>query len=273
LTTGRPSIAIVVTFFGQPPLWMPAFLLSCRANPDVHWILYTDIEPPRAFPPNVVFKRMDVPEFDRHASAVLGARIQIPPRRMKKLSDLKPTYGLLFADELRSFDFWAYSELDVVWGNIRQFMTDDLLSCHDIVSARHYKIAGHFTLFRNTPAINRAFEMIPGATEALTSPRYCHLDESAFTSELRKRMERPLAPDFPRVHWQHDLTMSADYQNTLAEGPAGELWWREGKTFDAEGRELMYLHFHRLKVHMREINFGCEDAPTAFAVSRRGVVA
>jgi hypothetical protein len=141
------------------------------------------------------------------------------------------------------------------------------------VSARHYKLAGHFTLFRNTPAINRAFEMIPGVNQALTEPRYCHLDESAFTSELRARMEKPLPTHFPRVHWQHDLTMSADYQNTLGDGPAGQLWWRGGKTFDAEGRELMYLHFHRLKGHMRAINFGFDDAPTTFAVSRLGVLA
>ena len=271
MTAGRPSIAIIVTFFGQPPLWMPAFLLSCRANPDVHWLIYTDMEPAFPLPANVVFRRMQVPEFDRHASDVLGVRIQIPPRRMKKTSDLKPTYGRLFADELKPFDFWAYSELDIVWGNIRHFLGDDLLSRHDIVSARHYKMAGHFTLFRNSPAINRAFEMIPGYRDALTDQRYRHLDESAFTSELRARMEKPLPPQFPRVYWQHDLTMSAEYQNRLADGAAGELWWRAGKTFDAEGRELMYLHFHRLKGHMRAINFGFEDAPSAFAVSRGGV--
>jgi hypothetical protein len=35
----------------------------------------------------------------------------------------------------------------------------------------------------------------------------------------------------------------------------------------------MYLHFHRLKNHMRAINFGFDDAPAAFAVSRSGVLA
>jgi hypothetical protein len=192
---------------------------------------------------------------------------------MKKTSDLKPTYGLLFADDLQPFDFWAYSELDIVWGDIRHFIADELLANHDIVSGRHFKLAGHFTLFRNTPAINRAFELIPGTKTALSSPRYCHLDESAFTTELRAAMEKPQPSAFPRVYWQDDLTISAKYQTTLDEGPAGALWWRAGKTFDATGQELMYLHFHRLKTQMHEINFGYGDAPAAFTVSRRGVLA
>ena len=35
----RQSIAIVATVFGPPPVWLPAFFLSCQRNADVSWII------------------------------------------------------------------------------------------------------------------------------------------------------------------------------------------------------------------------------------------
>ena len=41
--------------------------------------------------------------------------------------------------------------------------------------------------------------------------------------------------------------------------------------FDAEGREVMYLHFHKLKQCLATIDFGFGDEPRAFTLSRRGI--
>ena len=269
----RPSIAIVVTFFGQPPLWLPAFLLSCRQNPDVHWFIYTDFDIACTFPGNVVIRPTQLREFNLRSSEAIGTTIDVQPSYLRKLSDLKPAYGLIFAEDLRPFDFWAYSELDIVWGEIRYFMTDQLLHAHDIVSSRHYKLSGHFTLLRNDAVMNRTFELIPDAVRLMADPRYLRLDESLFTRQLREGMERIPRPWLPRVYWERELTMSAAYQTSLGDSDTDNLWWRNGKTFDAQGRELMYLHFHRLKQCMSTINFGFNDRPPAFAVNRRGVLA
>lgn len=267
----RPSIAIVVTHFGPLPSWMPAFLLSCASNPDVRWLIYTDQDAVFPRPANVELRAMTREAFNERASDALGFPIAIRAEYPRKLGDLKPTYGLVFADDLAAFDFWAHSELDIVWGDIRRFLTDDLLHAHDIVSARHYKLAGHCTLFRNTPDVNRAFELVPDARDLLVHTKYRRLDESAFTTQLRGRLEQVPPPAFPRIFWEHDLTMSAAYQNALVEGPLAQLWWRDGRTFTVEGRELMYLHFHRLKPLMRGINFGFDDRPAAFAIDKTGV--
>ena len=269
----RPSIAIVVTFFGQPPLWLPAFFLSCRENPDVHWLIYTDCHIECTVPANVVIRPMQLREFNLRASDAVGTTIDVQPTYFRKLGDLKPAYGLIFADDLRPFDFWAYSELDIVWGEIRHFLTDQLLQAHDLVSSRHYKLSGHFTLVRNNARINRTFELIPDAIRSMADPRYLRLDESLFTRQLREGMERTPRPWLPRVYWERELTMSAAYQTSLGDTDADNLWWRHGKTFDAAGSELMYLHFHRLKKYMTTINFGFDDRPVAFRVSRKGVLA
>ena len=269
LKQSRPRLAIVATHFGHAPIWLPAFMRSCRENPDVRWLIYTDIEVGGPVPANVEIKPMQLREFNRRCSETLGATIDVQPTFLKKLSDLKPAYGLVFADDLRSFDFWAYSELDIIWGDIRYFMTDGLLSEHDLVSATHYKLCGHFTLFRNNERMNRAFEIVPDAIRIMADPRHFRLDERPFTQYLRADDASP--ESFPRIYWDPQLTVSAEYQRALPNGPGGNLWWCRGKTYDAESHELMYLHFHKLKKHMHSINFGFEDAPATFMINRRGV--
>ena len=67
-----PSIAIVVTFFGKAPFWMPAFLLSCRANPDVQWIIYTDIDVAGPVPAQHHLQPMTVADLNQRCSQRLG---------------------------------------------------------------------------------------------------------------------------------------------------------------------------------------------------------
>lgn len=234
-------------------------------------MIYTDIDVAGPVPANVEIKPTQLHEFNLRCSDTLGTRIEVQPTFLPKLSDLKPAYGLIFADDLRPFDFWAYSELDIIWGDIRHFMTDSLLAEHDLVSARHYELAGHFTLFRNTERMNRAFEIIPEAVRAMAHPRHFRLDEREFTNQLLVLAEDPSPSSCPRIYWEPDLTISAQYQRALPDGPGGNLWWCRGRTYDAECNELMYLHFHKLKNHMNTMNFGFEDAPATFMINRTGV--
>lgn len=264
-----PRIAIVATHFGPTPIWLPAFLLSCRENPDVRWLIYTDIDVQGPVPSNVEIKPTPLDEFNERCSDALGAKIDVRPTVLSKLSDLKPAYGVIFADDLGPFDFWAYSELDIIWGNIRHFMVDSLLAEHDLVSARHYELAGHFTLFRNDERMNRLFEIMPNVIQAMAHPRHFRLDEREFTNQLLKLVDE--SASWPRIHWESELTMSAQYQRALPDGLGGNLWWCRGRTYDADGNELMYLHFHKLKSHMSTINFGFEDAPATFMINRTGM--
>jgi hypothetical protein len=266
----HPSLAIAIAFFGRAPMWLPAFLLSCRPNTDVQWFLYSDFEPPAPFPPNVTLRRMPLREFSERASEALATRIEVQPNFTKKIIDLKPAFGLIFADDLRPFDFWAHSDLDIVWGDVRHFVTDALLAQHDMVSSRPGRTSGHFNLFRNTPAMNRTFELIPDVRAAMANPEYLHLDERELTRHLKQHLHEA-ADRAPRVHWPENLTTDAKCQRALADGQS--LWWRNGKTFGADGHEFMYLHFHKIKNDAMTINFGFEDRPAAFSVDRRGFLA
>jgi hypothetical protein len=268
LPTPRPSIAIVVAYFGPPPLWFPAFLLSCRANPDVHWLIYTDFSVAHQLPGNVTIKHMNLLELSHLTSDALGVKIELAAPY--KICDLKPAFGVIFADDLRGFDFWACSDLDVVWGDIRHFLSDAILNSHDIVSSRRKRLSGHFTLFRNDAPTNRTFELIPNVREAMANTAHLYLDELAITEHLRDYLSKATKHSWPRVYWKGGLTMDNRYQRELGRGPDDLLWWRNGKTFDHQGNELMYLHFHKIRKKMKTIDFGLDDAPDAFVINRKG---
>ena len=240
---------------------MPAFLLSCRANADVQWLIYTDIDyrGPKGSAPlrtaNVTFMPTDVAELNRRCSERLGTTIDIQRR---KLCDLKITYGVIFADDLKPFDFWGCSDLDIIWGNIRHFATDARLNAHDIFSSRKEKLSGHCTFYRNTPEVNRLFERIPDVRALLATSHYEHLDERELTKYVRSG---------PRVYWEEELATNAAYQRALGDD---SLTWSNGRTFGPDGRELMYIHFHKLKQDMKTIDFGGADMPITFRINRSG---
>ena len=259
-------MAIVVTYFGAAPFWLPAFFLSCRRNPDVTWIIYGDLQIDVEPPANVLLKRMTVPELAKRASEVLGIDIQVVD--LRQICDFKPLYGVMFAEDLKAFDFWAYSDLDVVWGDIREFVTGSVLAKNDIVSSRAKKLSGHFTLIRNTARTNQLFRLIPDVEEKMAVQRYLYLDEHEITQRLKEHLNDSPPHDVIRIHWPVELTVNAAYQRKLGDSP---LWWRDGKTFNAEGEEVMYLHFHKLKRTMETINFGHDDQPDSFEINRLGI--
>ena len=266
----RPRVAVVNTYFGSPPPWLPAFFRSCQANADVHWLIYADFDVPA--PPNVSIRRTDLRDFNARASEVLGTPITIEPARVRKICDFKPLYGLMFADDLREFDWWAYSDLDVIWGDIRRFVTDDLLNTQIVVSPRQRKLGGHGTFWRNTEANNRTFEIVPNVIAHLTDPHYVRVDENILTNALRELIAKSSFKARPKIYWEQEMTITAEYQKALLASEADwRMWWRDGRTFDADGREVMYLHFHKLVKCMTSIDFGFGETPMAFSLSRDGI--
>ena len=237
---------------------MPAFLLSCRTNTDVQWIIYTDVDVAGPVPPNISIKQTRVADLNQRCSERLGTNIDIQRR---KLCDLKVTYGIVFADDLAPFDFWGCSDLDIIWGDIRRFATDARLRELDIFSSRKEKLSGHCTFYRNTAEVNRLFERIPNVRALLATSHYEHLDERELTKYVRSD---------PRVYWEDELATNAAYQKALGDQ---DLWWKNGRTLGPDGRELMCIHFHKLKQDMKTIDFGTADIPAAFRVNRNGIFA
>lgn len=144
------SICYIVLYFGKLPNSMSCWLESCALNDTVNWILYTDDKTKYDYPPNVsvcytTFKEMVERIQDKFDFPI---SIDTPYR----LCDYKVSYGYIFEDELKVFDYWGYCDLDMIFGDIRSFITDEIAAKFDKIG-----FLGHSTLYKNNSYMNRLF--------------------------------------------------------------------------------------------------------------------
>jgi hypothetical protein len=267
---------------GPLPAWLPVFLASCASNPDVDWLIVTDAEvalPEKYSPANVRWLRSDIGRIAELATSKLGFEIHLKPDHARKLCDLKPAYGLIFEDYTGGYDFWGHCDLDIVWGRVRHFMTDEILRENDIISSRMGKIAGHFTLYRNTDAINGIIRNIPAFREvAGQADRHVAFDEIQFTEFLRSRLkvtgriaDRLLGKKTPRVWWNRILHTPGKEQKSVRESANRVYQWVRGATFAPDGSEIMYVHFHLLKRTIRHYDLAWGEHPSRITISEHRI--
>ncbi|MBO7090099.1 MAG: hypothetical protein J6W70_09355 [Lentisphaeria bacterium] len=147
-------IAIVICWFGPLPVVFPLWCKSCAANPTVDWLLFTDQEP--SVPDNVHVHRMSFAEIGELARRKLDFP-ELSLEKPYKLCDYKVMYGVIFDDWLKEYDFWGYCDLDMVFGDLRGFFSDEMLDRYDKLLS-----CGHLSLYRNTPEVNSRFRL-PGS--------------------------------------------------------------------------------------------------------------
>ena len=144
------QIIFIIAYVGEWPWYFPYFLHSCRYNPTIDFLIFTDNQTPlEHLPPNVRVVPYSLERFNADATQALGFDVAV--EYGYKLCDFKPAYGYIFSDYIKECDFWGYCDIDVIFGNIRAFMTDELLSEYDIISALHDYLTGCFALHRNNP--------------------------------------------------------------------------------------------------------------------------
>lgn len=246
----EPSIRFIIPYFGKWPFWMPFFLESCRHNPTVEWLLFTDCGVPEGAPENVKFVELSFEEYCSLVSQRLG--ITFTPDSSYKLCDLKPALGFIHQDHLHGYDFWAFGDLDVIYGDLRGYFTAGRLATKDLYSTHSRRVSGHLCLLRNNARMREAFMRIPRWRERLSEPHQ-GLDEGAFS---RLFVPRKNWPEFMRrvaaccSAWSRrsEFVESHSTFTRLSDGStkvADSWFWRNGKltNTDLPGRILPYLHF------------------------------
>jgi hypothetical protein len=173
----------VVPYFGDLPVWFPATLHSCAQNPEFDWLFILDSIPeeflnsgrPIPIPKNLHFIESTLQDFVLWSSQKLNTSFEL--QRAYKVCDLRPVFGEIFNELIGSFDFWGYTDIDIIWGQISSFATPEVLSQSDIISSVPGGIRGHFTLLRNCETINQLYLSIPNYISNLNKFKECNMDE------------------------------------------------------------------------------------------------
>ena len=172
------SIVIIIDYFGKLPEWFHLYLESCRHNPTIDWLIHTDDRTQYDLPPNVTLEYMSWDEYKDMIRTKLG--ITFWPRNTYKICDLKPTYGFLYKDKIHEYDFFGFGDIDLVYGDIRHFYTDQILSDYDILSVHGWGLSGPLCLLKNEPWAVNAFARIPGWKDFFSIIDCVRFDEDFF---------------------------------------------------------------------------------------------
>lgn len=179
---------------------VPVFLASCRYNGTINWIIRTDCGIPINSPENIKFIPISVSAYIANVSERLN--IKFRPAGNYKICDVKPMCGDLYRDEIADYDCYGFGDLDIIYGDIRKFYTDDILS-YDVISTHEWMLSGHLTLFKNVDFLRKAYLKIPNWKKYLETPQITRFDEDVysqlFISRFRDLIKRLLPKFFSRA--------------------------------------------------------------------------
>lgn len=145
------KIVFIVPYFGRFNNYFSLWLLTCKNNPTVDWLIFTDDKRSFDYPSNV---KVIYCEFDFIRNLVQSKYdFSINLENPYKLCDYRVAYGDIFQEYISDYDFWGYCDQDVLWGDFRRFLTDEVLRKYNKISWR-----GHMTLFRNTDFYNELYK-------------------------------------------------------------------------------------------------------------------
>lgn len=260
-------IALIVPYFGKLPNYFSFWEKTALANDNVDFFLFTD-DRSAVSKGNIHVRYCTFGDFTDAIQKVLDFKISI--RKPYKLCDCRPVYGLAFSNLLQGYDFWGYCDIDLVFGDIRKFVTDDILEKSDRVYNN-----GHLSLYRNVDSVNRLF-LNDGeypefnAKEAFTLDEPCYFDEyrgmelkcirlldkSKFYDNRCVRLDMP--PASLNFHYLNGKVVYCEWQG-------GKLCV---KGADGSSQEFLYVHFQKRDIAVPDYGLLSENSfmliPNAF---------
>lgn len=142
------SIVIIFPYFGTLPAQYHMWRASALSNPTVDFMFFTDADVEPA--PNILVNKMQFADFQKLAAKAFDFPIVLD--RPYKLCEYKQAYGYILQEYIKDYDFWGFGDLDLVYGDIRTFLTDKVLSEKKFLLGW-----GHLTLLHNDMDTNTYF--------------------------------------------------------------------------------------------------------------------
>ncbi|URM37591.1 DUF6625 family protein [Flavobacterium anhuiense] len=268
------KIALINCYIGAFPWFFKFFLKSCEANPTIDFFIFTDNVINYQVPNNVKIIPFTLVDFNTLASEKIGFEIEV--EKPYKLCDYKPAFGIIFSSYLEDYDFWGITDLDVIYGRIKEFMTEELLEEFDVICVRHDFITACCMLFRNNNYVNTLFEKSKDYKMIFTSQKNYAFDETNFEQSSIFEKEDIFKIDCEIESMQHIILneenegrLKSHFDFLLCEGTAGELLWNHG-LFSYKGKfEIMLYHLLHYKGNIFSNNtMKWKEIPDVFYIDK-----
>lgn len=271
------KIGIIMPYFGRKwPAYLDLYLKSCAYNPSVDVLFFTDIPFPDSYPANVKFYRFTLTDLRRLIKEKLDLSTSIDTGF--KLCDIRPAYGLLFQEYISEYNFWGHGDIDLVYGDIRKFITNNLLRRYDVISCREKWISGALSLFRNNEVINSLFLTSGDYKKVFTDNKYYGFDECSKAWNLVRTSTSILDVNLHTTNMtqlvrkkEEKREISTFFSNIIKEFilPNESVKWENGRVTSDEQEYLLY---HYVSEKRRKYFYfpKLEEVPDKFYITTTG---
>lgn len=257
-TCNTPTVTLIVPYFGKLPDHFQFWLQTCGNNTEFQWLIFTDDLRDFNYPQNVHRITMSLETLKTRFEITLGFSVAL--FRPYKLCDFKPLYGVLFSEYLQDSQYWGYSDVDLLFGQLSNFITSSDLITYDKIS-----VLGHLSIFKNIEKINHAFELCD-YQEILQDARSRVFDEFRFEPNINSIMREAgfkvkVAIPYADIDFQHysfglHQYISGNRSQSLPRYPL-IFEYNDGEVIGLELRgnkivetEYAYVHFQKRNIRL-----------------------
>lgn len=245
------KVTLIIPYYGRFPSIFDLWLKSCANNPEINWLLVTDIDTPD-LPSNVT--KLHISFYELKSSFANKLQMGISLESPYKLCDYRPLYGFLFSEYLEDADFWGYCDMDVIFGKILDFLPHELFDTYDKILD-----LGHLSFVRNNKAINENFKKYSNYKTILRSPLNYTYDEAeggyylGFNGELTQSgytiyRNRNLLADIDFHHYPFFIAKDKEKKPSMCLVKDGRVYIKNSDNKE----EVMYVHFQKRKMTVKD---------------------
>lgn len=247
---------LITAYFGNLPYYHSLWERSALMNTSINWLVFTDqknLENKR----NIQYEYIEFEDLNNLIRKKFDKDCSI--KNPYKVCDLRPIFPIIFEDYIKGYEYWGHCDLDIVWGDIKKFLSFDSsrVWSSDIISADRRRICGPFTLFKKCKKTKLIFESIPDYKKRLNLEQACILDELEFNPVREKnRSQDTLKVEDFNIFCGHQINNKFIYLQRYSSSrvPA---YWSLGKLYVEKyfkevvaqqndfcgfGSETMFLH-------------------------------
>ena len=261
------KIVFLIPYFGNFPNYFQLFLNSCENNLDYDWLIITDNKEEYNYPKNVKIINKSFKELREEIQKKFDFKISL--ESPYKFCDFRPAYGYIFDYLIKNYEYWGYCDIDLIFGDIKVFLNEKLLSKYDKIF-----INGHMSIYKNTQENNRMFMRTLNNKilykEYFTSNRNYAFDElwndsinDIYLEAGLEIYDKKLCADvYPRnADFRLVLGYNKDYFEEFLEKKKKSIFcYKSGKIFRYYKKkelllkkEYMYLHLQKRKMILEGI--------------------
>ena len=261
----RGKAVLILPYFGSFGPWFPLYLHSLASQRTLDLLLLSDGTPPD-LPANARHVPMTFDRLRELANERLGTPVRL--HRMRNICDLRPAYGLVFEEFIRGYEYWAFGDEDVLYGDLDTMLAPHLDGTADLVvpGANHGK-SGHLTLVKNAPRTNQLAMNDPAYKGVLISREHWAYDETSWRCGAEIRSFHAIVKAGEE---RGELTVRRGLPRVVNVPRPGRWYLYDGRRLrEDNGQELLYYHWGKMRHrHVRWPD--AAEARKGFAFDRYG---